>query len=176
MIRLSIILTSILLLGAGCSNRSGSSTTDASSGSGTAVFTNASHSADTTTVPVKITKAFFIDNIMDYENSEVWKYKGSIPAIVDFYADWCPPCKVSNPILEELAKEYSGSLRIYKVDVDAEQELAAIFGIQSIPSFLFIPMEGQPTMSAGIASSVEATKEMFVQQISDLLKVSAASL
>jgi thioredoxin len=131
---------------------------------------------DTTSVPLHINKDFFIQNIMDYEKSEKWDYKGKIPVIVDFYADWCPPCKVSNPILEELAKEYSGQMKIYKVNVDDEQELASVFGIQSIPSFLFIPLEGDPTMAQGIASSAEATKARFKEQISEIFKIKTERL
>ena len=78
-----------------------------------------------------------------------WQYRGDIPAVIDFYADWCGPCKMVAPILEELSKEYEGKIRIYKVDTEDQQELAAAFGIRSIPSLLFCPMDGQPQMAAG---------------------------
>src|SRR5690606_19357982 len=101
--------------------------------------------------PVLLNKQMFLEKIMDYEsNPSQWIYKGEKPSIIDFYADWCRPCRITSPILEELAQEYAGRINVYKVDVQVEQELASVFGIQSIPSFLFIPLNNQPTMSAGI--------------------------
>lgn len=87
-----------------------------------------------------------------------WNYKGELPAVIDFYADWCGPCKMVAPILEELSKEYEGRLNIYKINTEAQQELAAMFGIRSIPSILFIPVEGQPTMAAGALPKKEFVK------------------
>lgn len=117
-----------------------------------------------------IGKAEFLNLVMDFEkNPQTWVFKGSKPCLVDFYATWCGPCKISAPILEELAKEYAGKIDIYKVDVDKEQELAAVFGVQSIPTFLYCPMNGNPSLSAGIANSPEATKQMFKQQIEEIL-------
>jgi thioredoxin len=122
------------------------------------------------TAPVHITKIDFLEKIMDYEkNSTEWIYKGSLPCLIDFYADWCAPCRQTAPILDELAREYSGKVIIYKVDVQKERELASVFGIQSIPAFLFCPMEGNPSMSAGIAGSRDETKKMFIQQIENFL-------
>jgi thioredoxin 1 len=120
--------------------------------------------------PAKLTKEQFLTEIVDYEsNPNEWIYKGKLPGLIDFYADWCRPCKITSPILEELAQEYAGQINIYKVDIQVEQELAAVFGIQSIPAFLFIPMNDKPVMSAGIAQTPEATKEMFKQQIEQIL-------
>jgi thioredoxin 1 len=119
---------------------------------------------------IHITKADFLNLIMDYEkNTEVWKYKGEKPCLIDFYADWCAPCRISSPIIEDLAKKYSGKIIVYKVNIDQEKELAALFGIQSIPAFLFCPVVGNPTISSGIANSPEATRNMFIQQIEKLL-------
>lgn len=98
---------------------------------------------------VKLTTADFKANIFNYETEKDWKYNGTKPAIIDFYADWCGPCKMVAPILEELAEEYKDQLIIYKVDTEVEQELAAVFGIQSIPSFLFIPLNETPIMQPG---------------------------
>ena len=95
-----------------------------------------------------------------------WAYKGAIPAVIDFYADWCGPCKMVTPILEELSKEYEGKLHIYKINTETEQELAGIFGITSIPSILFIPLEGQPQMSAGAMP-----KNQFKKLFKDILGV-----
>lgn len=91
----------------------------------------------------------FKDKVFNYETEQEWKYQGSLPAIIDFYADWCGPCKMVAPILEELSEEYQGRLLIYKVNTDVEQELSAVFGIQSIPSFLFIGSDGEPMMQPG---------------------------
>jgi thioredoxin 1 len=101
---------------------------------------------------VKLTSEDFKKKIFDYTLSKEWEYKGENPAIIDFYADWCGPCKMVSPIMEELAREYSGKLDVYKVDTQLEQELSAVFRIMSIPSILFIPMEGQPMMQAGALS------------------------
>jgi thioredoxin len=97
-----------------------------------------------------LTKETFLKKVFDYENNKDWKFAGDKPCLIDFYADWCQPCKMLAPILEELDKEYEGKIDIYKVDTEAEQELAAIFGIRSIPSMLFCPMDGQPQMAAGL--------------------------
>ena len=98
---------------------------------------------------IQLTTQEFKDNIFNYDVNQDWKYQGSLPAIVDFYADWCGPCKMVAPILEEFSKEYEGRLLIYKVNTDIEEELSAVFGIQSIPTLLFIDANGQPMMQAG---------------------------
>ena len=119
---------------------------------------------------VMLTKADFLTKVMNYEeNPQEWKYLGEKPCLIDFYADWCAPCRTSSPILEELAKEYAGKINVYKIDTQKEQELATVFGIQSIPAFLYCPMEGKPTMASGIASTPEETKKMFRDQIDNLL-------
>jgi thioredoxin len=99
---------------------------------------------------IHLTKADFLAKVANYEtNSEEWEYLGDKPALIDFYADWCAPCKAIAPVLEELAAEYDGQIYIYKINTDAEQELAAVFGIRSIPSLLFIPMDDSPQMAQG---------------------------
>lgn len=98
---------------------------------------------------VQMTTQDFKEKVFNYETEQEWKYQGLLPAIIDFYADWCGPCKTVAPVLEELSKEYEGRIVIYKVDTDAEQELSAVFGIQSIPSFLFIGADGEPMMQPG---------------------------
>ena len=113
---------------------------------------------------VKLTTADFKEKVFDYENEKEWKYKGSLPAIIDFYADWCGPCKMVAPVLEDLSLEYSGKINIYKIDTEAEQELASAFGIRSIPSILFVPKEGQPQMATGALP-----KDTMVQAINDIL-------
>lgn len=122
---------------------------------------------------IKLTKAIFLEKVWDYENSpQEWKYKGETPALIDFYADWCGPCKTAAPILEEVATEYKGKVVIYKVDTQVERELASIFGVKGIPAFLYIPMDGKPTMTSGIARTKADTKKMFTDTIRKVLKVS----
>ncbi|HEX2867100.1 MAG TPA: thioredoxin [Ignavibacteriales bacterium] len=96
-----------------------------------------------------LTKETFLKKVFDYENNKEWNYQGELPCLIDFYADWCGPCKMVAPILEELAVEYEGKINIYKIDTEAEQELAAVFGIRSIPSLLFCPKGDRPQMAQG---------------------------
>jgi len=113
-----------------------------------------------------LTNTTFKEKVFNYEVNKEWKYEGNKPCMIDFYADWCGPCKMIAPILEELQKEYGDSLNIYKVDTEEEREVAGIFGIQSIPSILFVPVEGQPQMATGVLP-----KETFKRVFSDVLKV-----
>jgi thioredoxin 1 len=96
-----------------------------------------------------LTKETFLSKVFNYEKNQEWKFEGSKPCIIDFYADWCGPCKMVAPILEELASEYDGKVDVFKVDTEKEQELAAAFGVRSIPSLLFVPKEGLPQMAMG---------------------------
>ena len=113
---------------------------------------------------VTMNKAMFVEKIIDYENSKGWDFKGDKPAIIDFYATWCGPCKQMTPILEELAQEYAGKVDVYKVNVDKEKELAALFAVQSIPFFVFIPKEGEPQTFSGAAG-----KAVFKEAIDSFL-------
>lgn len=116
--------------------------------------------------PEHLTLETFKEKIFDFENETEWNYKGEIPAIIDFYADWCGPCKQVAPIMEELAIEYDGKVKIYKIDTEDQKQLASIFGIRSIPSILFIPVGEQPQMATGALP-----KENFVQMIEEIFKV-----
>jgi thioredoxin len=119
---------------------------------------------------IMLTKQDFLEKVMNYEkNQSEWVYEGDKPALIDFYADWCGPCRQAAPILEELAKEYEGKIYIYKIDTEKERELAAVFGVSSIPYFLFVPQEGRPAPMTGIAQTPEATKAMFKQAIDEFL-------
>lgn len=114
--------------------------------------------------PVHLTKTEFLKKIADYEkNPKEWKYLGDKPAIIDFYADWCGPCKMVAPLLEQLSEEYAGQIYVYKVDVDKETDLARDFGIQSIPTIWFVPMKGDPQVVQG-ALPKEQLKE-YVEKI-----------
>ena len=113
---------------------------------------------------IKMTTKDFKEQVFNYETEKEWKYLGNKPAIIDFYADWCGPCKMVAPILEELSEEYKEDLVIYKVNTDIEQELSSVFGIQSIPSFLFIDSDGEPKMQPGAFP-----KHVFKQVIEEQL-------
>ena len=113
-----------------------------------------------------LTKETFKEKVFNYEASKEWKFEGKNPCIIDFYADGCGPCKMVAPVLEELAEEYKGKVDIYKVNTEQQQELAAAFGIRSIPSILFVPKDAEPQMSMGALP-----KESFVKAIEDVFKV-----
>lgn len=118
-----------------------------------------------------LTKETFKEKVFNFEENKEWKYEGSKPCLIDFYADWCGPCKMVAPVLEELQKEYGDSIVIYKVNTEEQQELAGMFGVQSIPSLLFVPQEGQPQMAMGALP-----KPTFEKAIADVLKVEKPSL
>jgi thioredoxin len=113
-----------------------------------------------------LTKESFLSKVFNYEANKVWKFEGTRPCIIDFYADWCGPCKMVAPVLEELSGEYNGKLDVYKIDTEAEQELASIFGIRSIPSLLFVPLTGQPQMAMGALP-----KETFEKAFKEVLGI-----
>jgi len=111
-----------------------------------------------------LTKETFLEKVFNYEQNKGWKFEGKLPCLIDFYADWCQPCKIVAPILEELAAEYEGKINIFKINTEEETELAAAFGIRSIPSLLFCPREGQPQMAMGALP-----KDTLKQAISEVL-------
>lgn len=113
-----------------------------------------------------LNKSSFKSKIFNFETNKDWKFEGPRPAIVDFYADWCAPCRALSPILEELKTDYAGKVDIYKVNTETDPELAALFGVRGIPALLFIPMTGEPAMSAGFAP-----KEKLQGAIAELLGV-----
>ena len=114
-----------------------------------------------------LTKESFKEKIFNFEANKEWKFEGKVPAIIDFYANWCGPCKIVAPILEELQTEYGDKLTIFKVNTEEQEELSSMFGIQSIPSILFVPTEGQPQMAMGALPM-----DTFKSAILDVLKVS----
>ncbi len=117
-----------------------------------------------------LTKETFLEKVFDYENNKEWQFQGDKPCIIDFYADWCGPCKMLSPILEEISKDYEGKIDIYKINTEEEQELAAIFGIRSIPSMLFCPINDKPQMSVGALP-----KDSIEKAISEVLGITNIS-
>jgi thioredoxin len=113
-----------------------------------------------------LTAAVFKQKVFNYETNKTWKYAGDKPAIIDFYADWCGPCKVIAPTIAQIADEYKGKINVYKVNVDNEKEIAGAFGISGIPAILFIPMSEQPQMSTGVIN-----REAFDKAIKEVLKI-----
>lgn len=156
MIKKSLTLfASVLLLFAGCSSTTGKQSVE-----------NEKISIENEAgKPIHLTYDTFLEKVWDFEqNPQNWKFEGDIPAVIDFYADWCQPCKRIAPIMEKLAKDYEGRIHVYKIDVDDEQKLAAVFRVQSIPAVLFTPVDGQPMMQAGAL-----TEEMYVKIIEEQL-------
>jgi len=96
-----------------------------------------------------LTKKTFLNKVFNFEENKEWKFEGDKPCVIDFYADWCGPCKMISPVLDELSGEYDGKVDVYKINTETEPELASAFGIRSIPSILFVPMDGQPKMAQG---------------------------
>ena len=117
-----------------------------------------------------LTKETFFEKVFNWEKNQNWKFEGKLPCIIDFYADWCQPCKMVAPILEELSEEYAAKINVYKVNTGQEQELAAAFGIRSIPSMLFIPTNDKPQMAVGALP-----KESIVKAMGDVLGVTEAA-
>ena len=113
-----------------------------------------------------LTKQEFLEKVFNFEKNSEWKYEGDVPAIIDFWAEWCAPCRMVAPVLEEISKEYDGQIKVYKVNTENEQELAGAFGIRSIPSLLFVPMNGKPQMASGALP-----KEAFKQAIEEVFSI-----
>jgi thioredoxin len=114
--------------------------------------------------PEPLTAETFREKVFDYRTEREWSYKGTLPCVIDFWAEWCGPCRMLAPIFEELAQEYAGKVLFYKVDTDAEQELAMVFGIRSIPSLLFVPVGDKPKMAVG-ALPKQALKEIIDKEL-----------
>ena len=141
-----IIMVAIMLFTSACSGKPESGRKQQESRK---YITNKKASGAKTMKTVEMTSEMFKSKIMNYETSSEWNYKGERPAIIDFYATWCGPCKATAPNVEKIAEEYDGKVDVYKVDVDQQQELAAVFGVQSIPTILFIPKTGTPAKNVG---------------------------
>ena len=155
-------VVTLLLLLASCNNNQKSGLNGSESKVATNTIQNSENNMAKT---IKLTRNEFLTKVANYEaNPEKWEFLGDKPCIIDFYADWCGPCKMVAPILEELAAEYEGEIYIYKVDTEAEQQLAAEFGIRSIPSLLFCPMGEAPQMAQGALP-----KDAFKQAIEEVL-------
>jgi thioredoxin len=115
---------------------------------------------------VQLTNDAFKEMVFNYDENKEWKYEGTKPAIIDFYADWCAPCRQLSPLVDEIAKEYEGKIVVYKVDTEKEKALAQSLGITGLPTLLFIPLEGKPQMSMGAVP-----KENLVKAINEILLI-----
>ncbi|MBI2619196.1 MAG: thioredoxin [Ignavibacteriales bacterium] len=115
-------------------------------------------------MPENLNKDTFLQKVFNYEQNKEWKFEGDLPCVIDFWAPWCGPCRAVAPVIEELSKEYEGKVNFYKINTDEEQELAGAFGIRSIPSLLFVPMEGQPKMAVG-ALPKDAMKKAVEEEL-----------
>ncbi len=147
-----ILISAILLMTTACSNTTGKQA-------------NSPEKSGAPGKPEYLTYETFLEKVWNFEkNPQSWVYEGDVPAIVDFYADWCAPCRRIAPIMEKIAKDYEGRLKVYKIDVDKEQRLASVFQVRSIPSILFTPLQGQPMMQAGALS-----EEMYIKIIEEEL-------
>jgi len=147
------LIISVLLVLASCNARSGNPPSKGSSISGGATV-------------IQMTDATFKKLVFNYDENKEWKYEGTMPAIIDFYATWCGPCRQLSPVVEEIAKEYSGKIVVYKVDTDQENVLARKLGISGLPTLFFIPVKGQPGMTMGVLP-----KESIVKAINDVLLI-----
>ena len=116
-----------------------------------------------------LTEQEFKEKVFDFEKNAEWKFAGQRPCIVDFYADWCGPCRMLSPVLEELSAAYAGKVDFYKVDTDREQKVSALFGIQSIPTMLFVPASGKPQLASGALP-----KEQLERVMTEVLGVGKA--
>lgn len=115
---------------------------------------------------IHLTTEMFKEKVFNWEKNQEWKYEGTTPAIIDFWAEWCGPCRMVGPVLEELQNEYGDSIQVYKVNTEEQQDLAALFGIKSIPSLLFVPLNTQPQMAVGALP-----KDTFKQAIEDVFGI-----
>lgn len=115
-------------------------------------------------IAVYLTEQTFKDQIFNYEKNSEWKYEGTKPAVIDFYADWCAPCRELSPLLEEVAAEYGDKIILYKIDTEKEKNLSQVLGIEALPTLLFIPLTGKPQVSMGLVS-----KEVLKQSINQIL-------
>ena len=143
--KLATILMAFIAVSMGCTNGT-AKTENANTGSEKTVVEK---SATSEKKAIHLTNDTFKEKVFNYETNKEWKYEGDTPCIIDFYADWCGPCKKIAPVLEELAKEYDGKIIVYKVNTEKQKELSGAFGIRSIPSLLFVPVSGQPQMAQG---------------------------
>lgn len=158
---LLLVSIGLILIAGGCNNQTSESEAEASVTESTDVQTE--NSGDIK--PVYLTAESFREKVWDYEKSPgQWVYNGELPCIIDFYADWCKPCKQVAPIMDELADYYDGRVLIYKVDTDKERELASVFQVKSIPSILFAPSEGKPAIQPGAL-----TKEDYIRIIDEFV-------
>lgn len=162
---LVVLAITVMMFSAFACNNAGNETGGTTNGGQAETVALAGNPAGDDLKPEFLTAETFKKKVWDYEkNPEAWVYEGTEPAIIDFYADWCKPCKMVAPILDEISKEYAGKIKVYKIDTQKEKELAAVFQVSSIPTFLYIPVNGKPQMDRGYKD-----KAAFVQIINQVL-------
>jgi len=148
---LLILTLGFLLISGSCNNQNSSQ-----NGKDEVSQTSVENVPDNDIKPEYLTAETFKEKVWDYEkNPEQWVYNGELPCIIDFYADWCKPCKKVAPIMDDLADYYDGKVLIYKVNTDDQRELATVFQVRSIPSVLFAPRDGKPAIQPGAMSKEE---------------------
>lgn len=162
---ISILAISLLMISVSCNQPDADTSQEIDEGVSETTKQDDKSAGSSDIKPEYITAKEFKAKVWDYEaNPEQWTYNGELPCVVDFYADWCKPCKMVAPIMDELADYYEGRVLIYKVNTDKERELASVFQVRSIPAILFSPMDGKPAMQAGAMS-----KEDYIKIIDEFI-------
>ncbi len=164
MIKKLLLIVAIVFIGlSACSQNKDKTRTKATKAKTEKTTTAATDTA--TGKVIFLTTAEFKKKVIDFEkHPNEWVFEGKKPAIIDFFATWCGPCRRMSPTVDKIAKDYAGKIDVYKIDIDKEKQLAMVFGIQSVPTILFVPVTGKPTMQVGAldeASFRQAIREVL---------------
>ena len=164
MIKKLLLIVAIVFIGlSACSQNKDKTRTKATKAKTEKTTTAATDTA--TGKVIFLTTAEFKKKVIDFEkHPNEWVFEGKNPAIIDFFATWCGPCRRMSPTVDKIAKDYAGKIDVYKIDIDKEKQVAMVFGIQSVPTILFVPVTGKPTMQEGAldeASFRQAIREVL---------------